>query len=66
MVKLYSKKVYELSKADWEDDLDGSLSYLNTKEKDLIVRQRICSYSLSECAKRNEKNIILKLRLRKA
>ncbi len=65
MVELYSRKVYELSKADWEDDLDGSLSYLNTKEKDLIVSHRIRSYSLSEFAKKNEKNIISKLRLRK-
>ncbi len=110
MVELYSKKVYELSKAAQADDLDGSLSYLNTKEKDLllfllkkrlleftpidvskmlgvtnktiinrcvkltnngflvpnIVSQRIRSYSLSEFAKKNEKNIISKLRLRKA
>ncbi len=66
MVELYSKKVYELSKAAWTDDLDGSLSYLNAKEKDLIVSQRIRSYSLSEFAKKNEKNIISKLRLRKA
>ncbi len=110
MVELYSKKVYELSKAAWADDLDGSLSYLNTKEKDLlgfllkkrlleftpidvskmlgvtnktiinrcvkltnngflvpnIVSQRIRSYSLSEFAKKNEKNIISKLRLWKA
>ncbi len=66
MVELYSKKVYELSKAAQADDLNGSLSYLNTKEKDLIVSQRIRSYSLSEFAKKNEKNIISKLRLRKA
>ncbi len=62
MVELYSRKAYELSKAAWADDLDGSLSYLNTKEKDLIVSQRIRSYSLSEFAKKNEKNIISKLR----
>lgn len=105
MVELYSKKVYELSKGAQADDLDGSLSYLNTKEKDLlvfllkkrllefrpidvskmlgvtnktiinrcaklanngflvpnIVSQRICSYSLSEFAKRNEKIIISKI-----
>lgn len=102
MVELYSKKVYELSKGAQADDLNGSLSYLNTKEKELlvfllqkrlleftpidvsrmlgvtnktiinrcakltqngflvpnIVSQRIRSYSLSEFAKRNEKNII--------
>ena len=105
MVELYSKKVYELSKEEQTDDLDGSLSYLNTKEKDLLVfllekrlleftpidvskmlgvtnktiinrctkltnngflvpnmvSQRIRSYSLSEFAKRNEKNIISKI-----
>lgn len=37
MVELYSKKVYELSVDAQEDDLDGSLSYLNMKEKDLLV-----------------------------
>ena len=37
MVELYSKKVYELSKGIQEDDLDGSLSYLNPKEKDLLA-----------------------------
>ncbi len=37
MVELYSKKVCELSKGIQEDDLDGSLSYLNAKEKDLLV-----------------------------
>lgn len=37
MVELYSKKVCELSQGAQEDDLDGSLSYLNTKEKELLV-----------------------------
>ena len=37
MVELYSKKVCELSKGIQSDDLDGSLSYLNAKEKDLLV-----------------------------
>ena len=37
MVELYSQRVYELSKGVQEDDLDGSLSYLNAKEKDLLV-----------------------------
>ncbi|MGN0167859.1 MAG: Fic family protein [Acetatifactor sp.] len=37
MVELYSKKVYELSKGAQADDLDGSLSYLNAKEKDFLV-----------------------------
>ena len=29
MMVLYSKKVYELSKESENDELDGSLSYLN-------------------------------------
>ena len=37
MVELYSKNVCEMSKGVQEDDLDGSLSYLNSKEKDLLV-----------------------------
>ena len=37
MVELYSKKVYELSKGVQAEDLDGSLSYLNAKEKDLLL-----------------------------
>lgn len=37
MVELYSKKVYEISIGAQEDDLDGSLSYLNAKEKELLV-----------------------------
>lgn len=37
MVELYSKKVCELSKGALADDLDGSLSYLSAKEKDLLV-----------------------------
>lgn len=37
MVELYSKKVCELLKGVQADDLDGSLSYLNSKEKDLLV-----------------------------
>ena len=105
MMELYSKKVCELSKDMQEDDLDGSLSYLNIKEKELlvfllkkrileftpinvskmigvtnktiinrcakltnngflipnIVNQRICSYSLSDFTKRNEKNILSKI-----
>lgn len=37
MVELYSAKVCEISKGTQEADLAGSLSYLNTKEKDLLV-----------------------------
>lgn len=105
MMELYSKKVCELSKASTDDELAGSLSYLNVKEKDLlvylirnrifefapieaskklgvtnktiinrcaklttngflvpnIVKERVRSYSLSEFAKSNEKQIIAKI-----
>ena len=37
MMELYSKKVCELSKTSADDDFDGSLSYLNAKEKDLLA-----------------------------
>ncbi len=37
MMELYSKKVYELSKSSEIDELAGSLSYLNTKEKGLLA-----------------------------
>lgn len=37
MVELYSNKVCELSKGAQAEDLDGSLSYLNAKEKELLV-----------------------------
>mgnify|MGYP000311405729 CR=1 FL=1 len=37
MMELYSKKVYELSKTSENDELDGSLSYLNTKEKEFLA-----------------------------
>ena len=33
---LYSKKVYELSKESENDELDGSLSYLNDKRKGIL------------------------------
>jgi len=106
MVELYSKKVCELSMSVQADDLGASLSYLNAKEKELlvfilekrmleftpidvskmvgvtnktiinrcakltkngflipnIVSQRIRSYSLSEFAKRNEKNILANIK----
>ena len=105
MVELYSKKVCDIAGGAQADDLDGSLSYLNTKEKEFlvfllkkrlleftpievskmlevtnktvinrcaklanngflvpnIVSQRIRSYSLSEFAKRNEKQIVAKV-----
>lgn len=37
MMELYSKKVYELSKTSENDELDGSLSYLNAKEKEFLA-----------------------------
>ena len=37
MMELYSNKVCELSKSSTDDELDGSLSYLNNKEKDLLA-----------------------------
>ena len=37
MVELYSKKVCELSKGAQADDLEGGLSYLSAKEKDLLL-----------------------------
>ena len=37
MMELYSKKVYELSKVSESDEIDGSLSYLRTKEKEFLV-----------------------------
>ena len=36
MVELYSKKVYELSFNAQKDEIEGSLSYLSIKEKDLL------------------------------
>ena len=102
MVELYSKKVFELSKESSNDDVQGSLSYLNLKEKEFlkflisnriyeivpieiskklgvtnktvinrcaklasngflipnIVKERIRSYTLSDFAKNNAKQII--------
>ncbi len=37
MMELYSKKVCELSKASEIDELEGSLSHLKTKEKELLI-----------------------------
>lgn len=37
MMELYSKKAYELSEASNHDELEGSLSYLNTKEKEFLA-----------------------------
>ena len=105
MVELYSNKVCEISKESTDNELAGSLSYLNAKEKALlvylienkilefapidvakklgvtnktiinrcirltnngflipnIVKERVRSYSLSEFAKKNERQIIAKI-----
>lgn len=105
MVELYSKKVCELSKSSTVAELIGSLSYMNIKEKELllyliknslleftpievskklgvtnktvinrcakltsngflipnIVKERVRSYSLSEFALKNSKEIISKI-----
>ena len=37
MVELYARKVYELSVSSKEDEVRGSLSYLNKKEKALLL-----------------------------
>jgi len=54
MVELYSKKVYELSKGAREDDLDGSLSYLNAKEKELLaflLKKRLLEFTPIDVSK---------------
>lgn len=55
MMELYSSKVCELSKASTDDELDGSLSYLNTKEKDLLVyllKNRMFEFTPIEVSKK--------------
>ncbi len=55
MVELYSKKVYELSKGIQEDDLAGSLSYLNAKEKELLIfllQKRLLKFTPIDVSKR--------------
>ena len=55
MMELYSNKVCELSKASTEDELDGSISYLNTKEKDLLVyllKNRMFEFTPIEVSKK--------------
>lgn len=37
MMELYSQKVYELSQSSQQEEVDGSLSYLNAKEKALLA-----------------------------
>ena len=54
MVELYSKKVYELSKGAQADGLDGSLSYLSRKEKDLLaflLKKRLLEFTPIDVSK---------------
>ena len=54
MMRLYSKKVYELSKASEKDELAGSLSYLNAKEKEFLVfllKKRLYEFTPIEVSK---------------
>lgn len=54
MMELYSKKVCELLKASTEDELDGSLSYLNAKEKELLtylINNRMFEFTPIEVSK---------------
>lgn len=55
MMELYSQKVCELSKSSTGDALDGSLSYLNTKEKDLLaflLKNRMLEFTPIEVSKK--------------
>lgn len=55
MMELYSKRVCELSKASSDNELDGSLSYLNAKEKDFLVyllKNRIFEFTPIEVSKK--------------
>ncbi len=54
MMELYSKKVCELSKESTEDELTGSLSYLNIKEKELLtflLKNRLYEFTPIEISK---------------
>lgn len=54
MMELYSKKVCELSRGAQEDDLAGSLSYLNAKEKDLLaflLKKRLLEFTPIDVSK---------------
>lgn len=54
MMELYSKKVYELSKTSENDELDGSLSYLNAKEKEFLaflLKKRLYEFTPIEVSK---------------
>lgn len=54
MMELYSKKVYELSKASENDELEGILSYLNAKEKEFLaflLKKRLYEFTPIEVSK---------------
>lgn len=54
MVELYSIKVCEVSRCVQEDDLDGSLSYLNSKEKELLgflLKKRMLEFTPIDVSK---------------
>lgn len=54
MVELYSKKVCDIAGGVLADDLDGSLSYLNTKEKEFLVfllKKRLLEFTPIEVSK---------------
>ncbi len=55
MMELYSKRVCELSLSSTNDELEGSLSYLNLKEKELLVyllNNHILEFTPIEISKR--------------
>ena len=64
MMELYSKKVYELSKNTENNELENSLSYLNTKEKDFLaflLQKRLYEFTpidISKMLKVTNKTII--------
>lgn len=54
MMSLYSRKVYELSRESEQDELMGSLSYLNTKEKEFLaflLKNRLYEFTPIEVSK---------------
>jgi len=54
MMELYSKKVCELSLSSTEDDLAGSLSHLNLKEKELLaflLKKQLAEFTPIEVSK---------------
>ena len=54
LVSFLAKKVYELSKESENDELDGSLSYLNAKEKEFLaflLKKRLYEFTPIEVSK---------------